>query len=334
MPAANIIHIVTPYFENDEQLFVNRYTWYNIPCNLTSQEIERMLYYRGQLCFFYDKNLNEFFFMPYALEGGLDFYGRYRRIKPIPWNAGGSTDKASTAQEAYLSTLKLDVKYGVVLPDKLEEDTLYNSAVLLHDYTKQMGQAIIPTQILNDPILDLEAECMPFLRTAMLMGTGTKGVRVADGDQAASVAEGARNMIDRALHAEPYIPIEGTIEFQELTDGSAVKCADYLQTMQALDNFRLGIHGIDNGGLFEKKAYVNDAQTGMNMGSADVSLTLQDGLSIRQNFCNVVNSIWGAGMWCEVSENLVRTDLDGDGLAYERNEGENGGMEDDENAGV
>ena len=33
----------------DEQTAVNRYTWYNIPFNLTSQDIERMLYYKYAL---------------------------------------------------------------------------------------------------------------------------------------------------------------------------------------------------------------------------------------------------------------------------------------------
>lgn len=35
----------------DEQDAVNRYTWYNLPEGLSSQELERMLYYKGQLCF-------------------------------------------------------------------------------------------------------------------------------------------------------------------------------------------------------------------------------------------------------------------------------------------
>ena len=62
--------------KNDEQIFVNRYTWYNLPMNLTGAELERMLYYKGQLAFFYLKDLDEFYFMPYALNGTVDFYGR------------------------------------------------------------------------------------------------------------------------------------------------------------------------------------------------------------------------------------------------------------------
>ena len=281
--------------KNDEQIFVNRYTWYNLPMNLTGAELERLLYYKGQLAFFYMKDLNEFYFMPYALDGTIDFYGRYNTIHPVPMTSG-TTDKASKAQAEYLEALKLKCVYGVKLPEDLEKEDLENSAVLLHDYTKQLSQTIIPTQQLNDPIIDLEAECMPFLRTALLNATGTKGVRVNDADQYTSVAEGARSLADAALHSEPYVPIVGTIEFQELTDGTVGKSQEFLQSMQAIDNFRLGLHGVDNGGLFEKKAYVNNAQTGMNMSGGDVGLTLQDGLSIRQNFCNIVNSIWGLGI--------------------------------------
>ena len=303
----------------DEQDAVNRYKWYNIPCNLTSQDIERMLYYRGQLAFFYDKNFEEFYFMPYALDGGLDWYGRYRTIHPIPWNAGGSTDKLSKQQESYLSTLKLDVKYGIVMPEVLTEDDLYKSAVIVHDYTRQLSQSIIPRVNVNDPILDIEAECLPYMRTALLMGTGIRGVRVADTDQEASVKEGSRNMAYAALEGDPYIPITGALEFQELTNGTVTKAEDYLLAMQSIENLRLSTYGIDNGGLFDKKSYVNNAQTSMNAGG-NIGLVLQDGLTIRQNFCNIVNSIWGLGIWCEPSETISQADIDADGVVYDRNE--------------
>ena len=276
--------------KNDEQIFVNRYTWYNLPMNLTGAELERMLYYKGQLAFFYLKDLDEFYFMPYALDGTIDFYGRYNTIHPVPMTSG-TDDKAGKAQAEYLSNIKLNCVYGIKLPEELKEEDLTNSAVLLHDYSKQLSQTVIPTQQINDPIIDLEAECMPYLRTALLMGTGVKGVRVADADQADSVREGSRSMIDAATHAEPYVPITGSIEFQELTDGKVAQAQEFLMSMQSIDNFRLGLHGVQNGGLFEKSQYVNNSQTDMNYAGGDIGLTLQDGLNIRQNFCNIVNSL-------------------------------------------
>jgi len=88
--------------------------------------------------------------------------------------------------------------------------------------------------------------------------------------------------------------------------------------MQAIENLRLSTYGIDNGGLFEKKAHTLQSEADINGGP--VGLVLQDGLSIRQNFCNIVNSIWNLGIWCEPAENIIGTDIDGDGLAYDRNE--------------
>ena len=96
--------------------------------------------------------------------------------------------------------------------------------------------------------------------------------------------------------------------------------------MQSLDNFRLSIYGLDNGGLFEKKAH--ELQTEADLNGGPVGLVLQDGLSIRQNFCNIVNSIWGLDIWCAPSQNVMGMDNDGDGsIAEDDSDGANTGIE-------
>ena len=313
----------------DEQDAVNRYVWYNLPANITSQELERMLYYRGQLCFFYCKDLEEFYFMPYALDGTIDFYGRYNRIHPVPMTSG-TDDKGNKAQADYLADLKLKCVYGIKMPEELDLKDLYNSTVLLHDYTKQLSQSILPRASINDPLLDVMADCVPFMRTSLLLGTGVKGVRVNDADQAESVADGGKALENAALTGNAFVPIIGNIEMQELTDGQVIKSEEYMLAMQSLDNLRLSGYGIDNGGLFEKKAHVLQSEADINGGP--VGLVLQDGLSIRQNFCNIVNSIWGIGIWCEPAENIIGADTDGDGLTYDRNDdGQQSGMEGEKN---
>ena len=117
----------------DEQDAVNRYVWYNLPCNITSQELERMLYYKGQLCFFYDKDLEVIYFMPDALDGSIDFYGRYRTIHPVPMPSG-TDDKGNKAQAQYLATKKLKCVYGIKLPEELSVEDLEKSTVLLSFY--------------------------------------------------------------------------------------------------------------------------------------------------------------------------------------------------------
>lgn len=301
----------------DEQDAINRYVWYNLPANLSSQELERMLYYKGQLAFFYMKDMDEFYFMPYALDGTIDFYGRYNTIHPVPMTSG-TEDKNGKAQAEYLSKIKLNCVYGIKLDNEVDEKMFTDSAVLLHDYSKQLSQTIIPRVSVNDPILDIESECMPYMRTSLLLGTGVKGVRVNDADQQDSVEEGSRSFYEAALQCKPYIPIVGNIEFQELTDGQVAKAEEYLLAMQAIENFRLSTYGINNGGIFEKKAHELQSEADINGGP--VGLVMQDGLSIRQNFCNIVNSIWGLGIWCEPAENIMGADINGDGLMYDRND--------------
>jgi len=315
----------------DEQDAVNRYVWYNLPCNISSQELERMLYYKGQLCFFYDKNLGEFYFMPYALDGTIDFYGRYNTIHPVPMTSG-TTDAGNKAQAQYLSSLKLKCVYAPKMLEELEIKDLDNSAVLLHDYTKQLAQTIIPRCEVNDPLLDAMADCVPFMHTSLMLGTGIRGIRVNDADQESSVLDANRSMENAALTGEPFVPVVGNVEFQELTDGQVTKSEEYMLAMQSLDNLRLSGYGIDNGGLFEKKAHELQSEADINGGP--VGLVLQDGLSIRQNFCNIVNSIWGTAIWCEPAENIMGADIDGDGLTYDRNDdGSNSGVENDNNGG-
>ena len=319
----------------DEQDAVNRYTWYNIPCNITSQELERMLYYKGQLCFFYDKNLEEFYFMPYALDGTIDFYGRYNTVHPVPMTSG-TEDKGNKAQAQYLSALKLKCIYGVKLPEEVNEEDMVNDTVLLHDYTKQLAQTIIPRVSVNDPILDVMSECVPYMQTNLLLSTGINAIRVQDADSAQNVDDAARSMKDAALRQHPWLAIEGNIDFQELTNGQVGKSEEYMLAMQSLDNLRLSLYGIDNGGLFEKKAHELQSEADINGGP--VGLVMQDGLQIRQNFCNIVNSIWGLGIWCEVNQNVSKADTDGDGLYYDNNadnaqagseiDGDEGGYED------
>lgn len=312
----------------EENEFVNRFVWYNLPSNVDSAMLERMLYYKGQLCFFYSKELEEFFFAPYALNGTIDYYGRYNSIRPVPWNEG-TTEDTDKAQAELFADMKYKVKYGIVTDEEMDIETFENSAVILRDYTNQFSQMNISRQILNDNLLDAMAECIPLMRTRLILGTGVKGVRVNDADQADSVKDGAKSLENAAMTGDAYVPIVGNIEFQELSDNAAGKSEEYMLAYQSLDNFRKETLGIPSGGVFEKKAHTLESEQAMN--GSNVDLVLADGLQCRQNFCNIVNSIWGLGIWCDINQAISMADIDGDGLAYEENEGENSGAEGEDN---
>lgn len=312
----------------DEQDAVNRYVWYNLPAGITSQELERILYYRGQCIFFYFKELDSFFFMPYALDGTIDFYGRYNQVHPVPFANGTTKDEKARikAQEDLLSTIRLKMLYTIPTDEKVY-DNPEEYCIPLWDYTRQIGENIIPRQQVNDAIIDLEADCLPFMRTALLLGTGIRGMRVNTADEASNVKIAAQMAEDAALSSEPWIAIQGNQEFQDLNDKAVSKSEDYLMAMQSIDNIRLGTYGLENGGIFEKKAHVLEEENALN--SSTNGIVLQDGLSIRQNFCDIVNALFGLGIECMPSEAAYGGDFNGDGYDIdESSEAYDGGSED------
>ena len=294
----------------DEQNAVNRFTWYNLPGGITGQELERMLYYKGQVCLFYFKGRDKFYFMPFALDGTIDFYGRFNSVHPIPWQntdpgADDPSDKKKkdpdaryVAQEKLLSAIKLDCVYDV--QEEMEKD-LGRHCVILHDYTKQLSsQNITPRYLIQESIISMEAEVLPLARTALIAATGTRGVRVTNTEESAGITAAAKQVYQAAMNGDLYIPINGSVDFQDLANHPTSKAEEYLETMQAIDNFRVSAYGIDNGGLFQKKAHVLEDEHQGNQ--APVGTVAMDGLAIRQNFCIVANSLWGLGIWCERSQ--------------------------------
>lgn len=303
----------------DEQDAVNRFQWLNLPFDLSSQELERLVYYKGQLCMFYFKELDKFFIMPYDLDGTIDFYGRYNQIHPVPFASGTTkTEKEQYGKQlAILSTKKLKVIHDIPL-EPLDGEP-WDYAILLHDYTKQMSQTIVPRQELQDGLLDVMSDCIPFMRTALLNSTGVQGMRVNNQDEQSNVQMANISIDQASKNGQKWVPIIGTIDFQDLTSGATSKGEEFLMALQSLDNFRLSTYGLENGGLFEKKQYQNTAQTILN-GSGQIGNPLQDSLSIRQHFCKLANILWGVGMSCEISEVACGMDLNMDGLTGDNQE--------------
>lgn len=287
----------------DEQDAVNRYKWYNLPGDIDGIDLERMLYYRGQVCLFYHEETDKFYFMPYTLDGSIDFYGRYNRVHPVPFFEGkdDASKERLEALRKILSLIKLYPQYDV-LTEEPKGKRRGDLCVLLNDYTRQLSQEIIPRYRIQEPIIGFEAESFPLCRTAMIAATGTRATRVQDADEAEQVEQVNDQINAAALSGSMYIPAIGKLDFQDLPSKPGASAEDYLMTMQAIDNFRLSLYGIKNGGIFQKRAHELEREQEMNEGPS--SLTYDDGLAIRQRFCNIVNSIWPCGCWCEEPDSL------------------------------
>lgn len=301
----------------DEQNAVNRYTWYNLPKGLSGQLIERILYYRGQGMLFM---MNEtFYFLPYTLVApkgstGIDVYGRYTGVSPLPFNGTSNDGKE---ENPWIRGLVYEPVYEVPdlydFMDKQPEELIEymkKKCILLHDYTPQQSQKIIPRQQLNDSILDVMSDCIPFMRTALLNGTGVMGLRINNENEQAEVDRLSNAINLNALSGKKYAGIIGKLDFQELTGGNVAKAEEFMLGLQSLDNYRLSLYGLDNGGLFQKKSHMLEAEQEMNAGNT--GLVAEDGLRNRQYFSTIFNTIFGGAMWCEPSECTIGIDRDGD----------------------
>lgn len=296
----------------DEQQVVNRGRWIGLPYGLTGDLIERILYYKGQGMFFYMEEQDRFYFLPFALNGSIDVYGRYTGVTPLPFN--GSTQLDDKRQALLLGGLKKIPQYEIQLEDMTYSDYT-EKCVILTDYTRQISQTVLPRQQLIDPILELEATFLPYARTALMNSTGVQGMRITNEDEQSNVSAASASIERAAIQGEKWIPIIGGIDFQDLTGGNVAKSEEFLLAMQAVDNIRQGFHGLDNGGIFQKKAH--ELQTEANMSSGNSTLVLDDIVRNRQDFCDIVNSIWGLGIWYEPSETVHMMDKDMDGVAGE-----------------
>lgn len=301
----------------DEQNAINRFTWFNLPDGLHSKLIERILYYKGQGALF---TFNDtFYFLPFALDGTIDVYGRFTSITPLAFN-GTSTDGKD---KPFIQGQSYTPVYDIVIPEEFMDDNgelnidkaqsmLENSCVILRDRSEGISQFVEPRVGLQEGLLDVMSDCIPFMRTALLNSTGVMGMRVQNENDTAEVFAASNAINKAALEGRKYVPIVGNVDFQELTGGEPSKAEEFLLAMQSLDNYRLSLYGLDNGGLFQKRSHMLEAEQEVNQGN--VGLILRDSLECRQDFCDIVNSIWGTSMWVEPSETVIGADLNGDGI--------------------
>ena len=290
----------------DEQDHVNKGKWYHLPISLSQQLIERITYYKGRAMFFYWQD--KFWMLPFSPCGPMDCYGRWTKLTPLPFNGSAETDGVKPLLEG----LEFEVVYEPIMPQDLKLSDLTTKCVILNDYTPQISQSIQPRAQLQEPLLQVMSECLPFMRTALINSTGVAGIRINETDESASVEAASQAALNAALNGDKWIPMTASLGVEQLSYTAPQRSEDYLLALQSMDNIRLSAHGITNGGIFEKKAHL--LETEAQMGNTDVGLVMQDNISCRQEFCTIVNSIWPLGIWYEASETTANLDKNGDGM--------------------
>lgn len=296
----------------DLQTAIHRYKWYNLPSGLTTEDLERMLYYKHRVNMFYSRINEKMYILPYALSGSIDCYGKYLGITPV---CLGSTEDGKS--RPFIEGLVLKPIYDY---NDIDENSFEEGAVILMDYTPLgvSSQSATPRAYLQAGIIEAEAEALPFARTNLIANSGVKGMRVPEEDAQADVIQASKAVTRAALTGKPWIPIKGMQEFQDLTSNGHMATNEYSAYMQTLDNLRLSAYGLSTNGVQTKAAHMLETEQDRNANND--SLVYQDGLALRQHFCNLANSIWGLGIWCEPAQTMTGVDTEGDGDLYDETE--------------
>ena len=320
--------------KNDKQIALTRYKWMNLPEGITPEIIETILYTRGRGAMFFNNADKKFYFLPFVMQApenttGLDCYGRYTGITPIPL-AGGTYDSEGNPNP-WIPGM---IKYPIYAPQLTEitPDDYIDKCVLFFDYTTSVNDMNpVPMMQLQQGIIDIMSECIPYAQTALINGTGINGIRVNATDEIDKVENANSQIKNAALQGNRFIAIRsksGT-DYQELAAGQLSKVEEFLLAMQSFDNFRLGQYGIGEGSVFTKKAHMLESEQEMNTGN--IGLIYNDGLLRRQYGCVCANLLWGTNMWVEADETIAGLDKNMDGEISEEADGQesvdNGGFE-------
>lgn len=315
----------------DRQDALQRFAYGNEYPGLDPVMIERVLYYRGEGMLF--KWLDKHYFLPYALCGEVDEYGRYLEVRPLIFSGSGGKNEDAPWLEGVSFRPVYDVPLLSEWADKSPEEIeafMDRSCVLIHDYSPGIAQQVTARNLVNAPVIDVMSDMIPYAKTALMNSTGVVGVPV-DAGQESSVYVASAGVDLAAVEGRKYVPIlRGTLpEMQELTGGQVAKAEEFFLAMQSLDNFRLSSFGLDNGGIFQKKAHELQAEAELAGGA--VGLVLEDSLRQRQRALTIYNTIHGGSMWVEPSEAAAGGDRNMDtveGDDYSMTNGQGGGESD------
>ena len=296
----------------DYQQFLTRFRWVNLPEGLSSELLERILYFSGSAMFFYIKELNRFYFLPYGMSGegtetGIDFYGQYNRLKPYSFN--GSTDgsgelnaagKKLSSQDLYLSTqIRDNIKDIPIVATEEEARKIYeNGAVICFDRTPQLSYLIESRNRISQSYVKYLIKILIQTKSALINSNGFN-LFSTDSESAADILQLQIDTIneDRENGKLAAVVSSNLGNIENIQSNAPTAITDFWNAFVAADNLRLKSLGIQNDGVIQKKQYQNMQETTLDVDAA-MQIYMNSYLE-RVKFAAIVNSIWGLGIYPE-----------------------------------
>ena len=332
----NIDKIGKAFKKLDYQQYLSRFKWYNLPEGLDSELMERILYFSGSAMFFYIKELNRFYFLPYGMSGegtetGIDFYGRFNKIKPYSFN--GSTDGSGETKsdgkkskaDLYLSTqIRDNIKDIPMVETEEDARKIYeNGAVICWDSTPGLAYYVGCRNRESQAFVKYMLDVLIQTKSALINSSGFN-LFSTDSETDNDIMQLQLDQINRDREKGKLSAVVSKLigEIQNLQSNSPSSIQEFWASLQSVDNLRLKSMGIKNDGMQQKSQYQNIQEQ---------SLDIDDAMQVywncfieRVKFAAIVNSIWGLGIYPEPilmpqqqTQEGPQTDEDNQGQAQE-----------------
>jgi len=302
---------------------IERFEWKNLPPELPSDLIERILYfrYKGALFCYNEK----YYFLPFALKGEIDSYGRYIAISPVLFTGQWKvSDGKITEDISFISGKTFKVIYDQEGADKeLDEMDLLefdDKAVILTDSSLEVSQDYVPMNYLIRPIVEQLADILVLVNIDLISSAKMFYVVAKDPEQKEAIEKEFRDLDNRILNGKRVVVLTSQTDLKELMGTSVKDTARYFQSYQSIENLRKDIIGIDNGGTFMKQEHTTEMETEANTSGG--SYVLNNALRMRKEFCDIVNKTFGLNLDVDVKGGEKDASIVPEGAqSEERNEG-------------
>lgn len=314
------MYSIDPMFEKlgvsikyiDYQQFLTRFKWNNLPEGMDSELIERILYFSGSAMFFYIKELNRFYFLPYGMSGentevGIDFYGRFNRLKPYSFNGstdGGGEKKADgkriTRSDLYLSTqIRDNIKDIPMVESEEEARKIYeNGAVICWDMTPQLAYQVDSRNRISQSYVKYIVQILIQTKSALINSSGFN-LFSTDTEASTDIMQLQVDAInaDREKGKLSAVVSNALGKIENLQSNAPSAMGDFWNSLVSADNLRLKSMGIRNDGLVQKSQYQNIQEQSIDIN--DAMQVYWNAFMERVKFSAIVNSIWGLGIYPE-----------------------------------
>lgn len=310
-----------------------RYMWVNVPYGLTQDLIERVLFFRGKGIFYFNDKVEKFQFLPFALNGNIDEYGRFLRCNTLPFTGMDEKPKKGNNRKlvsAVYEDLEIvyDLPYNKEMLRSIRKKKIVG--IILNDNSLSLSQQPVIRSNFVQPVLRLLATLMQIINTAMYGAADHSLIQVQNESELESLNQQINAINRDILNGRRFTGVVGELPIEPLKTSNTADLEGLFNTFNSITNFLKSITGIANAGVFDKKAHLLQEEQRLNGSNSDD--VYYNGLRLRQEFCLMVQAYYGYPIWCESkrgmseaqAENVATGETsDPDNTQYNDMQGEN-----------